>query len=203
MMHFYKPRKKYLCTNIICIACVIIIISYLCLKFASSPTVKITPPILTVAIGIWSIFLLVQDYRDGLAISAERIRVTSRGSTFDINYYDIFSIHYSGIPHCAIWDCLVLNCENKRTIYIDAAAYYEYPVIWKQIIKYAKAAKPNIVIAPQVQKRLEQYSHRKTRIKRRSWLHAQLDRRHIRAWQRSDVSLKRARRRMRSYQRRR
>mgnify|MGYP005806236071 CR=1 FL=1 len=202
-MRFYKPRKKYLCSNIICVACVIVIISYLCIKFAPSPVVKFIPPILTLGIGIWSIFLLTKDYRNGLTISSEKIRVTSRGSTFDINYHDIFSIHYSGIPNCAIWDCLVLDCRNKRTIYIDAAAYYEYAFIWKKIIKYAKAAKPNIVIDPQVQKRLEQYSHRKTRIKRRSWLHVQLDRRHIRAWQRSDVSLKRARRRMRSYQRRR
>lgn len=159
-MCFYKPRKKYLCSNIICVACVIAITSYLCIKFAHSPVIKFIPPILTVGIGIWSIFLLTQDYRNGLTISTERIRVTSRGSTFDINYHDIFSIRCSGIPHCAIWDCLVLNCGNKRTIYIDAAAYREYPIIWEQIITYAKVAKPNIIIDSKVQKRLEQYSHK-------------------------------------------
>ena len=159
-MHFHKPRKKYLCGNIICVACFVIVIACLCIRFIPYPTSRFTPPILTVGISLWYIFLLVQDHRAGLTVSAERIRTTSRGSDFDIDYHAVFSISYSGIPHCTLWDCLILNCGKKRKIYIDAAAYQDYPAIWEQIITYAKAAKPNIVIDPRVQKRLERERER-------------------------------------------
>lgn len=159
-MHFYKPRKKYLCVNIICFACFVIVTAYLCIRFIPYPASRFIPPILTACISLWYIFLLVQDYRAGLTVSAERIRTTSRGSDFDIDYHAVFSIAYSGIPHCTIWDCLILNCGKKRKIYIDAAAYQDYPAIWEQIITYAQAAKPNIVIDPRVQKRLERERER-------------------------------------------
>lgn len=159
-MHVYKPGKKYLCANTICVSCIVFVIAFLCIRFCPTPVSRSMPPILTAGISLWYIFLLVQDHRAGLTVSAERIRTTSRGSDFDIDYHSVFSISYSGIPHCTLWDCLILDCGKKRKIYIDAAAYHDYPAIWEQIITYAKAAKPNIVIDPRVQKRLERERER-------------------------------------------
>lgn len=154
-MHFYKPQKKYLYWNIVCISCIAILFSCFSIKFVPFHTVKWAIPILVAFISIWAIFLLSQDYRNGLTIHDKGIRAVSRGSRFDISYQDIYSITYHGFAGFPLWDCLVLKCGNNRKIYIDAAAYKDYSAIWEQIIKYAKAEKPNLIIDASVYKRLE------------------------------------------------
>lgn len=154
-MHFYKPQKKYLCWNIVCISCIVFLFSCLWIKFVPFLTVKFAIPILVVLISVWEYFLLLQEYRNGLTIHEKGIRTVSRGSSFDISYQDIYSITYHGFACFPLWDCLVLKCGNNRKIYIDAAAYKDYPTIWEQIIKYAKVEKPNLVIDASVYKRLE------------------------------------------------
>lgn len=154
-MHFYKPQKKYLCYNIVCISCIVILFSCLSIKFSPFRTVMVALPILAVLISVWTVFLLLQDYRIGLTIHEKGIRTVSRGSSFDISYQDIYSITYHGFAGFPLWDCMVLNCGNNRKIYIDAAAYKDYSAIWEQIIKYAKDEKPNLVIDASVYKRLE------------------------------------------------
>lgn len=154
-MHFYKPQKKYLCWNIVCIACIAILFSSLSIKFVPFHALKFAFPILAFLISVWTCFLLSQEYRNGLTIHEKGIRTVSRGSSFDISYQDIYSITYHGFAGFPLWDCLVLKCDNNRKIYIDAAAYKDYSFIWKQIIKYAKAEKPSLVIDASVYKRLE------------------------------------------------
>lgn len=159
-MHFYKPRKKFFCVNVISISCIVIISSYLWIKFIPFSIAKYSMPILVSIVSLWSFFLLAQDYQNGLTVTPKGIRTVSRGSTFDISYQDIFSISYHGFAGFPFWDCLVLNCGKGQKIYIDAAAYHEYPVIWAQIILYAKVEKPNVVVDPRVTKRLNQDLHK-------------------------------------------
>lgn len=154
-MHFYKPRKKYLCWNIVCISIIVILFSCIWIKFVSFSAAKISMPLIVILVSAWTFFLLIQDYKNGLEINEKGMRIVSRGSSFDISYQDIYAITYHGFPSFPLWDCLVLECGNKRKIYIDAAAYKDYSAIWEQIIKFAKTEKPNLVIDASVYKRLE------------------------------------------------
>lgn len=154
-MHFYKPSKKYLCWNIVCISIIVFFFSCLWIRFVSFPAAKISMPLIVIFVSTWTLFLLAQDYKNGLAINEKGMRIVSRGSSFDISYQDIYTITYHGFPGFPLWDCLVLDCGKKRKIYIDVAAYKDYSAIWEQIIKFAKTEKPNLVIDASVYKRLE------------------------------------------------
>lgn len=154
-MRTYKYKKRYYICDMISLILLLVIVFGISFWYTRSYLETFALLALALFGVIPGIGFIRFDYKNPAQISKDKLILPSTGNMHEIAFDQVVNIHHFGISHIRVLESLIIDCGSLGKV--GVGSYYENnSVFWRQIIENAKAKNLNVVIDPNLEKRLFQ-----------------------------------------------